>query len=81
MRGAARIWPCHTRNHTRNYTGTACSQASPMSRQPLLKVYGHVYPIDDALYAAKRGGRMRFMLYRGPDIDPEPVLPKAAIAS
>lgn len=23
-----------------------------MSRQPLLKVYGHVYPIDDALYAA-----------------------------
>ena len=36
---------------------------------------------DDALYAAKRGGRMRFMLYRGPDIDPEPVLPKAAIAS
>ena len=36
---------------------------------------------DDALYAAKRGGRMRFMLYRGPDIDPEPVLSKAAIAS
>ena len=36
---------------------------------------------DDALYAAKRGGRMRFMLYRGPDLDPEPVLPEAAIAS
>ena len=36
---------------------------------------------DDALYAAKRGGRRRFMLYRGPDLDPEPVLPEAAIAS
>ena len=36
---------------------------------------------DDAMYAAKRGGRMRFMLYRGPDLDPEPVLPEAAIAS
>ena len=36
---------------------------------------------DGAMYAAKRGGRMRFMLYRGPDLDPEPVLPKAAIAS
>ncbi|HRL55478.1 MAG TPA: diguanylate cyclase [Acidovorax temperans] len=36
---------------------------------------------DDALYAAKRGGRMRFMLYRGPDLDPEPVLPEAVIAS
>ena len=23
-----------------------------MSRQPLLKVYGHIYPVDDALYAA-----------------------------
>ena len=23
-----------------------------MSRQPLLKVYGHIYPADDALYAA-----------------------------
>ena len=36
---------------------------------------------DDALYAAKRGGRMRFMLYRGPDLDPEPVLPEAVTAS
>ena len=36
---------------------------------------------DDALYAAKRGGRRRFMFYRGPDLDPEPVLPEAAIAS
>ena len=23
-----------------------------MSRQPLLKIYGHIYPADDALYAA-----------------------------
>ena len=23
-----------------------------MSRQPLLKVYGHIYPVDEALYAA-----------------------------
>ena len=23
-----------------------------MSRQPLLKVYGHIYPVDKALYAA-----------------------------
>ena len=36
---------------------------------------------DDALYAAKRGGRRRFMLYRGPDLDPEPVLPEAVTAS
>ncbi|CAN7162724.1 diguanylate cyclase domain-containing protein [Acidovorax sp. LjRoot117] len=28
---------------------------------------------DSAMYAAKRGGRMRFMLYRGPDTDPEVV--------
>lgn len=35
---------------------------------------------DDAMYAAKRGGRMRFMLYRGPGADPEPVLPESATA-
>lgn len=29
---------------------------------------------DSAMYAAKRGGRMRFMLYRGPDEAPEVVL-------
>jgi diguanylate cyclase (GGDEF)-like protein/PAS domain S-box-containing protein len=29
---------------------------------------------DSAMYAAKRGGRMRFMLYRGPDDAPEVVL-------
>ncbi|CAN7300807.1 diguanylate cyclase domain-containing protein [Acidovorax sp. Leaf78] len=28
---------------------------------------------DSAMYAAKRGGRMRFMLYRGPDAEPEVV--------
>lgn len=33
---------------------------------------------DSAMYAAKRGGRMRFMLYRGPDAAPETVLPAAA---
>ncbi|KRD27047.1 diguanylate cyclase [Acidovorax sp. Root267] len=34
---------------------------------------------DSAMYAAKRGGRMRFMLHRGPDADPEVVLaPEAA---
>ena len=30
---------------------------------------------DSAMYAAKRGGRMRFMLYRGPQAEPEVVLP------
>ena len=35
---------------------------------------------DDAMYTAKRGGRMRFMLYRGPGADPEPVLPESATA-
>ena len=30
---------------------------------------------DGAMYAAKRGGRMRCMLYRGPDAEPEAVLP------
>lgn len=29
---------------------------------------------DAAMYMAKRGGRMRFMLYRGPHIEPEVVL-------
>lgn len=33
---------------------------------------------DSAMYAAKRGGRMRFMLYAGPDAEPVPVLPDAA---
>ena len=33
---------------------------------------------DSAMYAAKRGGRMRFMLYQGPDAAPEPVLPDAS---
>ena len=33
---------------------------------------------DSAMYAAKRGGRMRFMLYRGPDSEPEVVLPEGA---
>lgn len=34
---------------------------------------------DGAMYAAKRGGRMRFMLYQGPDADPEVVLPEPAL--
>lgn len=34
---------------------------------------------DSAMYAAKRGGRMRFMLYRGPDAEPEVVLPDATV--
>ena len=34
---------------------------------------------DSAMYAAKRGGRMRFMLYQGPDAAPVPVLPETAI--
>ena len=29
---------------------------------------------DTAMYKAKRGGRMRFMLYRGPNTEPEVVL-------
>jgi GGDEF domain-containing protein len=33
---------------------------------------------DGAMYAAKRGGRMRFMLYQGPDAEPEVVLARAA---
>ena len=33
---------------------------------------------DSAMYAAKRGGRMRFMLYRGPESEPEVVLPNPA---
>lgn len=32
---------------------------------------------DSAMYAAKRGGRMRFMLYRGSDAEPEVVLAAA----
>ncbi len=36
---------------------------------------------DGAMYAAKRGGRMRFMLYQGPDTPPEVVLRHPASAS
>ncbi|MBT9513911.1 MAG: diguanylate cyclase [Acidovorax sp.] len=36
---------------------------------------------DSAMYAAKRGGRMRFMLYRGPDAQPEAVLPDAVVSA
>lgn len=36
---------------------------------------------DSAMYAAKRGGRMRFMLYRGPDVQPEVVLPEVAVGA
>ena len=36
---------------------------------------------DSAMYAAKRGGRMRFMLYQGPDTAPEVVLRDAAGSS
>ena len=36
---------------------------------------------DSAMYAAKRGGRMRFMLYRGPDVEPEVVLPEVAVGA
>jgi diguanylate cyclase (GGDEF)-like protein len=35
---------------------------------------------DSAMYAAKRAGRMRFMLYQGPDAAPMPVLPSADAA-
>lgn len=41
-----------------------------MSRQPLLKVYGHIYPIDDALYAALKNACANAM----PDEDDIPVL-------
>jgi GGDEF domain-containing protein len=36
---------------------------------------------DSAMYAAKRAGRMRFMLYGGPDAEPETVLPTPAAVS
>ncbi|MFY3385587.1 diguanylate cyclase domain-containing protein [Paracidovorax sp. MALMAid1276] len=36
---------------------------------------------DGAMYAAKRDGRMRFMLYQGPDADPLAVLPAPAPAA
>ena len=36
---------------------------------------------DGAMYAAKRGGRMRCMLYRGPDAEPEAVLPVPVLAA
>ena len=41
-----------------------------MSRQPLLKVYGHIYPVDDALYAALENACADAM----PDEDDIPVL-------
>lgn len=41
-----------------------------MSRQPLLKVYGHIYPVDDALYAALEHACADAM----PDEDDIPVL-------
>ena len=34
---------------------------------------------DTAMYKAKRGGRMRFMLYRGPDSEPEVVLAHTSV--
>jgi diguanylate cyclase len=36
---------------------------------------------DGAMYAAKRGGRLRFMLYQGPDAEPEVVLPDPALVA
>jgi len=36
---------------------------------------------DGAMYAAKRGGRIRFMLYRGADAEPEVVLPESDLAA
>ncbi len=36
---------------------------------------------DSAMYAAKRGGRMRFMLYQGPDADPVAVVPTGTSAA
>ena len=41
-----------------------------MSRQPLLKVYGHIYPVDDPLYAALEKACADAM----PDEDDMPVL-------
>ena len=41
-----------------------------MSRQPLLKVYGHIYPVDDSLYAALETACANAM----PDEDDIPVL-------
>jgi diguanylate cyclase len=35
---------------------------------------------DSAMYAAKRGGRMRFMLYQGPEAEPVVVMPNASAA-
>ncbi|MDP3230683.1 MAG: diguanylate cyclase [Acidovorax sp.] len=35
---------------------------------------------DSAMYAAKRGGRMRFMLYQGPDTEPLVVMPNTSTA-
>lgn len=35
---------------------------------------------DEAMYAAKRGGRWRFMLYAGPGAEPQAVLPASAAA-
>ena len=41
-----------------------------MNRQPLLKVYGHIYPVDDALYAALEAASADAL----PDEDDIPVL-------
>ena len=41
-----------------------------MSRQPLLKVYGHIYPVDDAFYAALENACADAL----PDEDDVPVL-------
>lgn len=43
-----------------------------MSRDPLLKVYGHIYPIDDALYADLYNACSTAM----PDFDDVPVVEK-----
>jgi diguanylate cyclase len=36
---------------------------------------------DSAMYAAKRGGRMRFMLYQGPQTEPDVVVTAGTLAS
>ncbi|MBX9833604.1 MAG: diguanylate cyclase, partial [Burkholderiaceae bacterium] len=36
---------------------------------------------DSAMYAAKRGGRMRFMLYQGPEAEPVAVVPTGTSAA
>ena len=36
---------------------------------------------DSAMYAAKRGGRMRFMLYQGPEAEPVVVVTTGTLAA